>query len=65
VTLVDAFTHTAMLDSPGSAAFASGARNAMSSTCTAAASAFTSSVKLGELPVTTGTDAASPEYAQT
>jgi hypothetical protein len=37
----------------------------MSSTSTTAAAAFTSSVKLGELPVTTGSEAATPEYTQT
>jgi hypothetical protein len=58
VTWVDAFTNTAMLESP---AFApSGAWNDISSTSTAASAASTSRVKLGEIPVTTGI-AAFPE----
>jgi hypothetical protein len=63
VTAIDALTKTAMLDSPGLEGLASGALNAMSATSTAPVTPVTSSVKLGELPVTTGTAVA--EYAQT
>jgi hypothetical protein len=63
VTPADAFTKTAMLDSPGIEGLASGALNAMSSTSTAPITPVTSSVKVGDLPVTTGTAVA--EYAQT
>src|SRR5580658_395291 len=55
VTPVDAFTKTAMLDPPALDGLASGALNAMSSTSTAPVTPVTSSVKSGEVPVTTGT----------